>query len=139
MEYQYVKTANGDLIKQQVAALGLPSYRWTNLSLDAIGTQGVIVAVDGELSVPQKAILDATIAAHNAAHLTAAQQAALDAETARTAARATLVTTAQGAVGQTPLNWTNNQFRAIVALLVWESGGLNGDTTLRPLNQWLKP
>lgn len=53
-------------------------------------------------------------------------------------ARQSLVSAAQTAIGKTPINWTQAERAALLALLIWESGGLNGDTTLKPLSQWLR-
>lgn len=69
---------------------------------------------------------------------TAAYASTREAErTARTALRAQVVSVAGSAVGVRIDQLTAAQVRGLVALLLFESGALNSDGTVRPLAQWV--
>ena len=76
-----------------------------------------------------------------AAQLQAASDAYDAAEAARAAAaqqlRQQVIATAQSAVGVRYDLLNNAQVRALVAVLLRESGGLANDGTIRPLAQWV--
>jgi len=76
-----------------------------------------------------QAVLDA----HDQNALSTQQQADADTQ----ALKAILKTNAQSAVGLTPDLWTTAQMKALLAVLIFESGGLNADLTLKPLNGWV--
>lgn len=53
-------------------------------------------------------------------------------------ARQTLLTAAQSAVGVAAADWTNVQMRALLALLIYQAGGLDKDTKVKLLAQWVR-
>jgi hypothetical protein len=50
----------------------------------------------------------------------------------------TLQSAAQSTVGVAAADWTNIQMRALLALLIWKAGGLDKDTKVKPLAQWVR-
>lgn len=58
--------------------------------------------------------------------------------TERSAARARVVQVAQGTVGVHLDRLTATQVRALLAVLLWEAGALNGDGTVRSPAQWIR-
>lgn len=131
--YAYVKPTNGSLLEQQIAAAGIVGG-----NVSVAGDGSTLVHFVDELTAPVQQQLDSVVASHNAAQRTTEQQTELNSRTARASAKTAIVTTLQGAVGKAPVDWTNNEFRALVAALAWDRGALNADTTLKPLAQWLK-
>ncbi len=79
---------------------------------------------------------DAEIATYAAAYDAAQAQAASDAAALRTAA----VSVLQSVVGVQANAWTAIQVRALVLALLYEHEprAVNADTSVKPLNQWLK-
>lgn len=73
---------------------------------------------------------EAAAAAEQQAKQQAAQQAA--------AARALVVQTAQTAVGVAYGSLTAAQVRALMAVMLWQSGALAADGTVRPLAAWVR-
>lgn len=67
------------------------------------------------------------------------EQNVYDSEVIDTAtARANLKAIAQGTVGVTYTDLTVDQLKALLAVLILESGGLADDLTIRPLNLWVR-
>lgn len=131
--YTYTKPTNGGLLSEQIAAAGI-----VGANVTTAGDGSTLVHFTEDLLAPQQAQLDVLVVNHNATQRTVEQQADVDKRTARASAKTLIVTTLQGAVGKAPVDWSNNEFRALVAALAWDRGALNADTTLKPLAQWLK-
>lgn len=60
-----------------------------------------------------------------------------DQASARSAMKSAVLTAAQSAVGVTLPNLTTAQVRALLAVLLWESGAVDGTGKVRPLAQWV--
>jgi hypothetical protein len=75
----------------------------------------------------------AEIAAALAARAAAEQQAATEAA----ALRQQIIALAQSAVGVRVDQLTAGQVRALFATVLWKTGALNADLTVRPLTQWV--
>lgn len=56
----------------------------------------------------------------------------------RAAAVATIKPLAQGAVGKPIAALTANEQRALLAVLLWQAGALDGAAAIRPLGQWVR-
>lgn len=112
--------ANRDKLDAELRA-GIDNY--TGYSIRN-GT-GVLHFTNGEQTDFDAA--DAIIAAHDPTEKTAEQQA-----------RADLIGVAQSAVGQSYTALTVDQLKALLAALLWQSGGLANDLTVKPLNEWLR-
>lgn len=106
---------------------GVPGTDW---ELDDQGAGPFIAIWRRAEPQPTNAQIDTAITAAIAAE----QQAATDAQQARQA----LIAIAQGAVGVAVADWTAAQVRAIVGIIAWQLGGVDKDTKLRPLAQWVR-
>ena len=116
-----------ELLREEMTAAGIDFY---TAVLDE-GDQLVVRFLDGDLkrlpTAQEQAAIDAVVAAHDPAGLTAN-------ETLREAIK----TLAQSAVGVALNDLTAGQRNALIAILLWKSGAVDSDLKIRPLGQWVR-
>lgn len=88
---------------------------------------GIVLMFDAGVSDADILAVQAIVRAHDATTKTPAQQARED-----------LKAVAQSAVGVAYTDLTTNQLKALLAVLILESGGLANDLTIKPLGQWVR-
>ena len=60
-----------------------------------------------------------------------------DIPTAKEALKAKIISLAQSATGVALNDLTNSQIRALVAVMLWKSGGVASDMTVKSLREWI--
>lgn len=90
-------------------------------------TQGLILIFEDKATDTEIAAVQDLVLTHNPTLRTLEQQA-----------RADLKAVAQSAVGVSYVDLTTAQLKALLAVLIMESGGLGNDLTIKPLNEWVR-
>ena len=128
------KIRGAQLLAEIKAALGTNSVVCTAYPPNEVE---IIMGADAqgkpiEPTSQQAATITATIAAHtpNLAYFPEEQDAAQ--------ARQTLLAAAQSAVGVAVADLTTVQMRALLGVLLYVAGGLDKDTKVKPLAQWVR-
>lgn len=121
---QFTKPNRLDVLQNQLVAAGV-----TPLQVAAFGDAITIVVADAT----DPAAVTTVVAAHDVAAIdAAAAQAALQ----QAQARATVLATAQGAVGVGLSALTAAQQQALLSVLLWRLGALDGALKVRDLKLW---